>query len=137
MIIIDASVATKLINIQEEGSSKAAELLSAHVKGQEKITVPQLLFLEVANALATKSQIQETQIEEGIGLLYEAKFKVSDIQKSDVVDAALFAKRYKTSVYDMLYVILAKKNNCILITADEKFATKVNLPFLKSLFTIK
>ena len=43
MIVIDASVATKLINTQEEGSDIASGLFSNHIKGKEKIIVPGIM----------------------------------------------------------------------------------------------
>ena len=55
------------------------------------------------------------------------------VTKDDVFEAARMAKKYHTSVYDMLYAVVAKKNNCQLITADTKFAEKVQLPFVKTI----
>lgn len=137
MIIIDASVVTKLINIQEEDSDKAAQLLSNHINGKEKVTVPSLLFLEVANALATKSNLEAEYIKRGLHLLYEANFVIYEITESDLMDAAIQAKKYGTSVYDMVYAVIAKNKKCILITSDNKFANKVKMSFVKALSTLK
>ncbi len=133
MIIIDASVALKFINTQEEGSEKTLELLERHTNGEEEIIIPSLLFLEVANALATKSSVLEAQIKEGIDTLYDSKFFVYDVQKDDTEEAALLARKYNTSVYDMIYALIAKKKNITLITADSKFINRVKFPFVRSL----
>lgn len=133
MIVIDASIAIKLINTHEDGGDKAAELLKNHIAGEDEIIIPHFLYLEVANALTTKSNIIETQIQEGIDSLYDAKFVHFDVGKDDIEDASILAKQYKTSVYDMLYAVIAKKKGITLITADEKFVKKVNLPFVKLL----
>lgn len=133
MIVIDASIATKLINLQEEGSELAIEHLKKHLEGEEEIIIPQLLFLEVANALTTKTHIHTDQIKEGIDLLYQANFSIFTVKEENVLDASLLAKKYKTSVYDMLYAVIAKEKNTYLITADERFIKNVNLPYVQSL----
>jgi predicted nucleic acid-binding protein len=114
MIVIDASIAIKLIHLQEEGSKQAIELLKKHIEGEEEIIIPQLLFLEVANALTTKTHVHEDQIREGIGLLYQANFLVFNIKEENVLDASLLARKYKTSVYDMLYAVIAKEKKNVL-----------------------
>ncbi len=134
MIVIDASVATKLINTQEEGSDSAVALLASHLESKEKITVPPLIFLEVANALATKSKLRESYIRKGIHLLHAADFVVQEANETDIVDASLLAKKYGTTVYDMIYAVIARNNKSTLITADNKFVSKVNFPYVKSLF---
>ncbi len=133
MIIIDASVATKLINTQEEGSDKAQELLSSHIKKQTGIIVPSLLFIEVANALATKSTLKKEYIKRSIELLYAAKFTVEEVTEKNLIDAAILAKQYGTSVYDMIYAVIARNKKVILITSDSKFAWKVKFSFVKNL----
>lgn len=133
MIVLDASVVTKFINTQEKESDIAEKLFQAHIEETEKILVPTLLFFEVANALATKSDLREEYIKRGLNLLYNANFVIHEVNQKDMIEAALLAKKYKTSVYDMVYAVLAKKNKTTLITADHKFADKVNFPFVQTL----
>lgn len=133
MIAIDASVATKLINTQEKESDIAEKLFQAHIKETEKILVPTLLFFEVANALATKSDLKEEYIRRGLSLLYNANFVIYEVNQKDMIEATLLAKKYKTSVYDMIYAVIAKNKKVKLITADNKFANKVNFPFVQTL----
>lgn len=133
MIVLDASVVTKFINTQEKESDIAEKLFRAHIEETEKILVPTLLFFEVANALATKSDLKEEYVKRGLRLLYDANFVIHEVNQEDMIEAALLAKKHKTSVYDMVYAVLAKKNKMTLITADNKFAHKVNFPFVQSL----
>lgn len=133
MIVLDASVVTKLINTQEKESEIAEKLFQAHIEDIEKILVPTLLFFEVANALATKSDLKEEYIKRGLSLLYNANFVICEVNQEDMVEAALLAKKYKTSVYDMVYAVLARNKKIDLITADNKFANKVNFPFVQTL----
>lgn len=133
MIVIDASVAVKLINKNEEHREYAQNLYQKHLEGKEKIVVPELLFIEVANYLATKTNTTRNDIKEGIFLLEKSSFIIGTIQFSMLLEATFLAKECKTTVYDMLYVVVAKMKNTILITADEKFIKRVNLPYVKSL----
>jgi len=47
--------------------------------------------------------------------------------------SAIFSRKYKVSVYDAVYAVLAQDKGCVLITADSKFVDQVNLPFVKKL----
>ncbi len=133
MIVIDASVATKLLNTQEPDSENAAILLAAHIEGKERIIVPSLLYLEVANALVTKTTLSEGFIKEGLQLLNGFGFTIHSFTKADLIQASLLAKKHHTTVYDMLYAVVAKENKCSLITADEQFVKKTKFPFVKFL----
>ncbi len=54
MIVIDASVTVKWIR-EEDNSKIALELLESHLSKTQEITVPLLLFCEVANMVSSKS----------------------------------------------------------------------------------
>jgi len=133
VIVLDASVVTKFINTQEKESDIAEKLFQAHIEEAEKILVPTLLFFEVANALATKSDLKDEYIERGLSLLYNANFVIYQVNQKDMIEASLLAKKYKTSVYDMVYAVIAKNKKVDLITADNKFANKVNFSFVQTL----
>lgn len=133
MIVIDASIAIKIINTKEEGNVEAINLFQSHMEGREEIIVPEFLFIEVANALATKSQTQNKEIKEGLNVLYEANLILYDLQKEDLIEASVLAKQYETSVYDMLYAVVAKNKKIKLITADARFTKKVGFSYVKHL----
>ena len=136
MIVVDASIANKLILPLEEGHEAVRELFKRHIKGEEKIVVPNLLFIEVANTLATKTTIPESKISLSLNYLYSLKLEVYDFKSKDVIKAAELSKKLKTSVYDMLYAVLAEEKGCDLITADEKFVRQVNLSYVNLLNSI-
>src|SRR5260370_42556879 len=117
MIVVDASIAVKWLNQNEEDSDRALSLYKKHLEEQETILLPQLLFIEVANYLATKSSTSEEHIKEGLQLLSEAKFSLHQTIDEEIIQDAMLAKCYHTSVYDMLYAVIAKNKNCMLLTA--------------------
>lgn len=133
MIVVDTSVAIKWLNKKEKDSEFALSLYKKHIAGIEVIVVPPLLFIEAANTLATKSNSAKEDIETGLAFIFEANFDIYNITLGDLVDAGVLAKKYKTSVYDMLYAVVAKNKKCILITADEYFVKKTKFKHVKLL----
>ncbi len=133
MIVADTSVAIKWLIKSEKESEIAYLLYKKHIEGIEKIIVPPLLFIEAANTLATKANSTKEDIKTGLTFLFEAEFAVYDISLEDLTDAGVLAKKYKTSVYDMLYAVIAKNKKCILVTADENFLRKTKFKHVKLL----
>lgn len=132
-MITDASVVVKWLNSNELDAEKALILYKKHIEGKNPISVPQFLFIEIANYLATNTKTSEVNIKKSLNFLYESNLIICPVAQDLLVEAAILAKKYKTSVYDMIYAVLASKNNDKLITADNKFARKVNLPFVQTL----
>src|SRR3989338_9968867 len=132
MIVIDASVAIKWVEIEED-SQQALNIQKAHLMKLDDIIVPQLLYYEVANTFATKSFTSEKYIKLGLSVIYDSRLNIKEIDKDDLYKASKLAKKFKTSVYDMIYAVIAKKHKTILVTADEKFIGKTKFPFVKLL----
>lgn len=137
MIIVDTSVAIKWLRADEEGHEDALQIYKNHIESAEEIVVPALFYIEAANALATNKFLSDDDIAEGMEFLFEAHFAQQNITKKMVVEAALLAKKYHVSVYDMLYAVIARAKNTTLVTADERFVKSVNFSFVKLLSTLK
>lgn len=130
MIIVDTSVAIKWLRSDEEGHEEAMQIYKNHIENKEEILVPGLFYIEAANALATNNILSDNDISEGIEFLYESHFFEQEVSHKMITEAALLAKKYKTSVYDMLYAVIARSKNATLITADKRFANSVNFSFV-------
>ena len=133
MIVIDASVAAKWVLDYEQDTDKALVVLEKHKSLIEEIIVPDLLFYEVANMLATKSRMRSKEMFASLNKIYQAGLKIYYPLEIDVTLAARLAKRYKTSVYDMLYAVVAKNHKVKLITADEQFVKQTGFKFVRLL----
>lgn len=134
MIVIDSSVVFKWFSTDKEPNvDSAIQLLEAHRSKREIIIVPDLIVYEVANAWVTKSELTESRIKLHIQDLEAAKLQFISLDFNLVQKTVKFSKKYRVSVYDAIYAILASEKGCDLITADIKFAEKVNLPFIKKL----
>lgn len=133
MIIIDASVANKLFLPHEPGHLIASKIFRNHIIQKQEILIPEFLFYEVANTLATKSSVSLWKLTNALTRIYLTELQIYHPVEKDVKNAASMAKKYHTSVYDMLYVVVAKKYKVKLITADEKFVEATKFRFIKLL----
>ena len=133
MIIIDASVGIKWVKAEEQYQKEAVHIYTKHAEGKEEILVPGLFFIEIANSFSTKSSTQPKTIEKDLLFIFKSRLNVYEPTNEDILETALEAKKFNTSVYDMLYAVVAKKHKTILVTADEKFVTKTKFTYVKLL----
>jgi predicted nucleic acid-binding protein len=131
MIIVDASVALKWIKEEESFRDKALDLFQKHKTGLDQIIVPNLIYIELANALVTKSNTSDELVKGALKFIFEAELKNYEVSQKTLLNTSALAKKYNTSVYDMLYAVVAKENKANLITADDKFIEKTGFKFVK------
>ena len=134
MVVIDTSVAYKWFSTEKEGHlSQSLKLLEAHLHKKETIIAPNLIIYELANAWSTKTKLSVEKIKIFLEDLKEIDIKIEPLTFGLISKTIDFSKKYRVSVYDASYAVLAKEKKCDLITADSKFAEQVNLPFIKHL----
>lgn len=125
--VFDASVIGKwmLPTEREELHLEAQVWAERYERGELSIIVPDLLWIEVASLLwkaVRNSRITKDEATMAIVELRERELTTIE-STPGLLDAALdIALSYNTSVYDSIYVALAKKTNTLLITADRKLA---------------
>ena len=124
MIVLDASVILKWIFGDEDGGNKALRWKNDHAAGSETIAVPDLLFYEVANALATKTRLSKEDVAEAFSLLWDFKLERFDFGKEEFLSAMFLSKEYAITLYDAAYIELACRLDCLFITADKKLYDK-------------
>lgn len=133
MVIIDASVAFKWFSQEEENADQALDLLSSHQSKQNIILVPDLLFYELTNAWVTKTVLTIKGIKTFLKDLQNINLKIETVQFELLNRAVVLSKKYKLSLYDAVYITLARQKKCLFLTADQKLIEKINLPFVKLL----
>lgn len=134
MIVVDTSVAMKwLLTEKEENVTYARLLLKDHLTGKNEILIPELLYYEIANALSTKTKVAPLNVTHLIKRIYSFNLKIYHPTDADVLTSARLAKKYNSTVYDMLYAVVAKKHKAILYTADANFVKKTKFKFVKHL----
>lgn len=135
-MVVDASVGIKWI-VLEKDSHYAELYLHDHLIKKEEIIVPDIFYYEIANTLLTKFSIPANK---GLALLrkiYQVNLILYHPTQDDIENTFRFSRNFKTSFYDMLYAVVAKKHKTILITADERFFKLTKFPQVKLLSSRK
>ena len=125
MIILDASVILKWFQ-QEEDSERALMFEKRHINGEEVIGAPDLLLYEVTNVLRYGKHITEHDAEQILDVLARMEIQIFSFSFFELNEVLLFAREYGITVYDGLYVILAKRLQCDFVTADNALYKKLN-----------
>jgi predicted nucleic acid-binding protein len=130
-LIIDASVLIKFF-VPEVLSTKAEQLLARVEEGSVKLFAPDLIYAEAGNTLWKKRRLKElTQSEVGkiTDLIISIPLKI-EASKALFPLAIDIAITYEVTVYDALYLSMAKVYETQMMTADRKLfdlAAKTNL----------
>lgn len=131
MIVIDTSIAFKWFNQDEADFALALRLLEDHLSGKNPIFAPDLLLYELTNAWSTKTGLTAEKIDKNLRLLEKFRLNLVPINFQLCRLSSKMAKKYRVSVYDAVYAVLAQEKKCSLLTADEKFKEKVKISTVK------
>lgn len=125
--ILDSSVALKWV-ITEVDSDKAIGRRLECVNGLCQFLAPDVFPIEVAHSL-TRAE-RQNRIGVGFGLPHWIDVMYTPLQLVDsqplIKDAINISSRFQAGVYDCLYVVLAQRESCEFITADDKLAKKLS-----------
>lgn len=120
-LVLDASVVAKWF-FEELDSDKARDILIGCGQGEIRLLAPEVLPAEIANSLSKRVIRGVLGAEEA--LAQYARFErlcPALVSISSLADLALrIALANRHPVYDCLYVALATRMRCDLLTADEK-----------------
>ena len=121
--VVDASVAIKWVI--PEILSEEAERLRA---GDDEMLAPDLLLVEVANALWRKMgnrEISAMEADHAFALLTESGIDLR--QTAPLLPRAMqVARRVHHPVYDCVYLALAEREHATFITADRRLLRRVS-----------
>jgi predicted nucleic acid-binding protein len=120
-LVVDASVAAKWLFVEPD-TGKARAILDSAESGELQLLAPEILPAEVANSLWKRTQRGDLDRASAMGLFdgfQRVEFKFCSVQ--ELIEPALsIAFRQHHPVYDCLYVVLARREGCDLVTADER-----------------
>jgi len=134
--VIDTSVAIKTV-IAESDSAKAIQLRDDYNNGFHDLIAPDLYPTEICNVLMMAERTGK--IRPGEAAVFLSDFILDLPALCDAVSllprALEISQRFRQSVYDCLYVALAEREGCELVTADDKLikAVQPTMPFVVSL----
>jgi len=120
-LVVDASVVAKWL-FPELDTEKARALFDEGAAGRLALRAPALLAAEIASVLSVRVRRQLLDANEALSLYsrFEASCPELDAISGLAAPALRLAVRFRQSAYDCFYVALAEKENCPLVTADEK-----------------
>lgn len=118
--VVDASVILAKLLPDEKQFSKVKKLFAAFGEKEIDFVAPQLLKLEIANAL--RSAVNQKRITCSIAEKLLAAFLELPIiyQEVDYQEVLKLALERNLSAYDAAYVFLAKKGKIPLVSLDQK-----------------
>jgi predicted nucleic acid-binding protein len=130
-LVVDSSVSVKWF-VAEDDSPKALQILKDYRIETLSFNAPDLIYAEFGNIIWKKQIFQNLDSK-------DAKFAIQEFKKISFIltpitllfdDAYNLAVEYKRTFYDSLYLALSVRENCELVTADEKFynAVRANFP---------
>ena len=121
LYVVDASVDAKWQLAEEDHADHALRVLEDHLTGAISLIAPRHMRLEVASVLmkaARRTRLPRASSLESIRQIDE--WGIVLIDEPSMAEAAEFAYAFGTSLYDALYVALAMRRQCPLISADAK-----------------
>jgi predicted nucleic acid-binding protein len=122
-LVIDASVLIKFY-VPEILSDKAEKLLTSVEQGDVTLLAPDLIYSEVGNILWKKQQMKEltrSEVEEIIDVIVSLPLKI-ETSKLLLPLAMDIGIEYRITVYDALYLSMARIYKIKMMTADKKLA---------------
>jgi predicted nucleic acid-binding protein len=129
VVVVDASVGAKWLVLfaQEEFADRAKTLLDRRTAGEIIVLVPDLFWLEISSALCKAMRRNKcTSTEANQALSEMRQLPLQTVSSTKLVNSAQqIAIQYGRSIYDSVYVALAREARSEVVTADEKLANAV------------
>jgi predicted nucleic acid-binding protein len=131
LLVLDASVILKWF-LEEEYSDVALKIRENFYREICRIIEPDFLLYEFVNVLRYNPVYTEEDVIKAVNSLIETDIDIV-LPTVELLETAInIAKRYDVTVYDAIYIALAKLISRTYITADKKLYEKVKeLKFVK------
>ena len=131
-VVVDSSIVIKWF-VVEPYSTEARRLLNEYQTGALEMLAPDLLAAEIGNIVWKKHRFQGLAVADAQLILdgfRSLKFNVTPT--AALLDEAFrLAVANQRTVYDMMYVTLGLRENCRVVTADEKLVNALQGAFPK------
>lgn len=137
LLVLDASVILKWF-LEEEYSDVALKIRENFYREIYRIIEPDFLLYEFVNVLRYNPVYTEEDVIKAVNSLIESDMDIV-LPTIELLEVAVnIAKRYDVTVYDAIYIALAKLISGTYVTADKKLYEKVKeLKFVKFISEFK
>jgi predicted nucleic acid-binding protein len=128
-LVVDASVAVKWQLDDEEHVDRANAIRSAFIRGAIALVVPVIFAVEWANAINVAIARRRFPAEEWREALEDLETLQIPVKSPPglLSEAWQIARLYNRTVYDGLYMALAKVEQCEMVTGDKRLFNAVHL----------
>ena len=137
--VLDSSVALKWV-LAEADSGRALRLRDEYRNGTHELLAPDVFLPEIGNAVVYAELSGRIKVGEAAILLRDMLNAAPAMHSSAavLVRAMELALTTKHAVYDCLYVALAEREGCELVTADGKLlkGLQSSFPFIVALASL-
>lgn len=124
LLVLDTSVILKWFT-EETHSDVAVKLRNEFYRGIHGIVEPDLMIYEFANALNYNPNYTAEDVKKAIDSLVELQIDVMAPTIRLLKDASEIAKKHDITVYDAVFVALAKSIGAVFVTADKKLHNRI------------
>ncbi len=131
-IVLDASIGVKWFNDKnEEYVENAIAIQDKKISGEINIIVPDLFFIEILNAFITKSDFSVEDVATIREVLFKMDLEIKYPDNSLLSEASEIALEHGLTIYDSLYIAVAKSCNAVFYTEDKKILScRQKYPFI-------
>ena len=124
--VLDTSVVIKWFSSHGEADlENALSLRDAITATDCTVTVPDLLFYELANALRHNPHFSCADVKDALASISNMGFAVNEADSALLARSLEIAFEYNTTVYDAYFMALAESVGSHFITADYRFHERV------------
>ena len=122
--LLDTSVVVKWF-IFEEDSEKAANLRQAHGRDELLLHAPDILLMELANALRYSPLVSAGEIPQALRLFCDMEIAIVAFDLDVLVSSISLSQVHDLAVYDAYFLALAQALELPLITADREMLSRL------------
>ena len=137
--VLDSSVALKWF-LGEPDSDKALRLRDDARATTHELISPDVFPIEIAHAITRAERQGRLTPSEGAAFVADLLAELPDLHPSLSLlpRAYVLSSHYRQGVYDCVYIALAEREGCELVTADDKLVQKLRtaFPFLVPLASL-
>jgi predicted nucleic acid-binding protein len=137
--VLDSNVALKWV-LPEVDDAKAIRIRDEYGQGIHELLSPDVFPIEVAHSLARAERRGQIKHGEGSGKMADVFTYMPDLHPylPLLPRAFAIASQFRIGVYDCLYVALAEKERCEVLTADDRLvrALRATFPFITPLASL-
>lgn len=124
-LVLDANVVAKWFT-EEENTEKAIEIRDKLAGSKLAILEPTLLIYELGNVFWKHPVKNSEDVESDFKALFDIGLEFLEVSEPGFLkDVFANARKFEITFYDAVYVTLAMKEGCKLITADGRLKRKV------------